>query len=185
MRKPLAFRPVVLDRLEDRTVPSAAGTAAVHHAALTPQQIVTAKLAGAYANFDQSFTQDVNADFYMPSVTGSGGTTAMFSEDLGVALNDLAKSVRKTMGSLSPRSPAVVQVHQSILGSDPQSLRMQLSALTTSMAQGGSSIQGFESEALDVIKASLVQVNKEVLATVASPASTPTKPATSSGGSGY
>jgi hypothetical protein len=62
---------------------------------------------------------------------------------------------------------------------------MQLSALTTSTVQGGYSIQGFESEALSVIKANLLQVNAEVLAAVASPTSTAPSPATSGGGAGY
>ena len=179
MRKPLAFRPVVLDRLEDRTVPSHTGTAAalVHHAALTPQQVVTAKVVRAYSDFVQSFTQDVNSDLMMPSVTGTGSNTAIFSEDLGAALTTLNKNVRKTMPDVSAHSPGAVQVHESILGSDANSLRMQLSNLSMTAFRGGYSIQGFQSEGMNVIHDSLQHVNKQVLAALAS--STPTSTSSS------
>jgi len=187
MRKSSTFRPLILDSLEDRVVlsqvkPSAAVS---HHAALTPQQVTTSKVAGAYGTFVQSFTQDVNSDLYMPSATGSGASTAIFSENLGVALTDLAKSVRKTLGNVSPRSPLSIQVRQAILGSDVNSLKSQLSGMTTTTVQGGYSISGFESAAVQEIRQNYQRVDKLIVTSMSSPSTTTTTSQTSTGSTSH
>jgi hypothetical protein len=187
MRKSSTFRPRLIDSLEDRVVPSRAMPAAAvspsPHAPLTPQQITASKVAGAYGNFVQSFTQDVNSDLLMPSVTGPSMTTpALFSEDLGVALTTLGKSVLKTLQQdhATAKSPAVKKIVQSINGSNRDSLRGQLTALEMATAQGGYSFQGFEAAAIEDVRQNFAHVHKEILGM--SPSSTSTTPSTTTGG---
>jgi hypothetical protein len=188
MKKSSRFRPQVLDSLEDRVVPSQVTPAAAvsPHTPLTPQQIAASKVAGAYGNFVQSFTQDINSDLYMPSVTGASTTSpALFSVDLGVALTTLGKSVLKTLQQdhATAKAPAVRQIVQAINGSNKNSLRSQLTAMEMTTAQGGYSIQGFEAAAIEEIRQNFAHVHKEILALP--PSSTTSSTTTHSGTNAY
>ena len=119
MRKTSAFRPLVIDWLEDRVVLSHATAAAAAHprTPLTAQQIASDQVSNAYSTFVTNFTEAVNIDLYAPNVSGYGANAAFFSQQLGQELSTLTKSVVKSLGSVPAGSPAVTQVRQAINGS--------------------------------------------------------------------
>ena len=86
MRKTSAFRPLVMDWLEDRLVlshVSVASKAAVHERApLSAQQIAADHVSNAYSTFVTNFTEAVNVDLYAPSVSGAMGNETFFSQQL-------------------------------------------------------------------------------------------------------
>jgi len=184
MRKTSAFRPLVLDWLEDRLVLSpvsvATKAAAVHQRApLSAQQVATNQVADAYSRFVTNFTEAVNVDLYAPSVSGYAGNAAFFSQQLGQELNTLttsAVSVVKSAGAQPAGSPAVTQVKQAINGSSSSSLRSRLSALTLSSLEVGSAISSYEGTAVEEIQQNYTHVKKDILADL--PASTTTSSST-------
>jgi hypothetical protein len=184
MRRPPAFRALVVESLEDRLVLSrlgaapAAATLTPHHVApATPQAIATAKVGAAYKTFVQSFTNAVNVDLYMPIVSGSGATSMpFFSQQLGQSLVTLDRGVLQAMGHVPAGSPAAVQVRQSILGSDAASLRSRLYSLTMSSMGLGSAITEYQNTALQEIHQNFLRVNQQVTAAVALSTSSPATP---------
>jgi hypothetical protein len=175
MRKTSAFRPLVMDWLEDRLVLSHVGVAskaaATHQRApLSAQQIATDKVSNAYSVFVTNFTEAVNVDLYAPSVSGYAGNAAFFSQQLGQELGTLSKSVVKSMGSQPAGSPAVKQVRLAINGPASTSLGNRLIALTQSSLEIGSAMSSYEGTAVEEIQQNYAKVKKDVLAAL--PAST-------------
>jgi hypothetical protein len=186
MRKTSAFRPRVLDRLEDRLVLShvsvAAKPAAVHQRApASAQQLAANQVADAYSTFVTNFTEAVNVDLYAPSVSGAMGNAAFFSQQLGQELTTLTTSVVnvvKSAGAQPAGSPAVTAIKQAINGSSSSSLRSRLSALTLSSLEVGSAISSFEGTAVQTIQQNYIHVKKDVLADLPAPTTTSTSSST-------
>ena len=176
MRKRSAFRPLVMDQLEDRVVLSHVGkpkTAAPPSA----QTLATDKVSNAYSNFVTNFTEAVNVDLYAPSVTGYASNAPMFTQQLGQELSTLTQTVVKSLGHEPAGTPVVTQVRQAINGSSSNSLRNRLTALTLSSLEVGSAISSYEGDAVNTIQQNFLRVKKDVLASL--PATTTASSSTS------
>lgn len=143
-----AFRPRVLEFLEDRAVPSVAGLSApagistpagVFNLSVTlpPQvRVGSPPVAAAFAAFDASVERSVEVLLLAP---GPGGTVdpsanrAAFNRAVVGALDTLAADLVRSLGdtSTSAGSAAASRVVSAIVGDGPGSLENQILALAT------------------------------------------------------
>ena len=96
MSKRSAFRPLVMDALENRVVLShvsvTAKAAAKHRPALSAQTVATDKLMTTYSNFIANFTLSYTNNIEGPESNGSPSDLSDFNKELGQELKALEKA---------------------------------------------------------------------------------------------
>ena len=177
MRKQAGFRPRVAEALEERVVPSRAGVSAAV-APASPQTALTARIRGAFSDFEQSLIQAINVDLVLPAYSGAaafGSSTQALALPLQQGLTTLARDLARVLGETPAEAAVAGQVRQAILGPARDSLRSRLDALTTASVEQGASIYGYTNAVRQAIAEVFARVNQEALAAlpaVAAPAGT-------------
>lgn len=172
MRKHSAFRPLVMDTLEDRVLLSPVGMTAKatarHHASLSPQNVATDKLMVAYNDFITDFNIGFNNDIQEPESNGSPPDSTDFSKLFEEELKALGNGAVKSLGTQPAGAAVVTEVRQAINSPAPTSLKTQMADLTVSGLDSGAVLTSYQSRALTVIQQNYTVVKQEVLAAVPS-----------------
>jgi hypothetical protein len=184
MRKHSAFRPLVMDSLEDRVVLSTASVtahaAARQHTPLSPQTVATDKLMNAYSTFIKNFSLTYSNNIEYPESNGSQSDLSSFSKQLGQELNVLAKSAVKSLGPEPAGAAVVTEVRQATNGTASNSLRTRLANATIAGLNNGSVLTSYQNTATTVIQQNYTLVKQDVLAALPSTTTSPSSPSTSS-----
>ncbi|SIO62536.1 hypothetical protein SAMN05444166_7075 [Singulisphaera sp. GP187] len=165
------FRPVVLDDLECRVVPSTASVALPpalfgHTVPLPPQLQNGGQAQEAFDAFRQRYAQAIQTVLLGPGPNGSIDPEAnreAFDAVVKQALTSLTSQLVQSLGNVSLNSPEVAQVVDAILGDGPDSLENQLLGLSTATIVQDAAAGTLTGDTLHTIVQAATQVTQSVV----------------------
>lgn len=125
----MAYRPVLNDRLEDRTVPTGFGFGGF--SSVTAQDAVA--VSKAFGGFEQNYANDVRTILYAPGTTNPSANTTAFQTKVATDLGTLNTSIDAAIANLPDAATLGATIQAELLG--PASgmtttLQSQIDALT-------------------------------------------------------
>jgi hypothetical protein len=154
LRQRRAFRPVVGETLEDRTVPSPFGFGGFFGGfggffgrgiASVPAQDAR-QVAQAFGTFQRTYFQDVRSILLPAGTTNPGNNRAAFDMAVATALGTLNTSIDNAIGNLPTSSSLATTIQGELLGSGSNSLQTLLAAIPTPSAMSFRSFRVFNRE---------------------------------------